>query len=124
MSASDLLAKIGDLVDEGDLHREEGIGRIFDQLGRSARREQHRRLVEEQRPVDLRHDVARELALDADDDAVGMLEVLDRRAFAQEFRVGHDGEIGARILLADDALDLVTRTHRYRRFGYRRPSTP
>ena len=30
-----LLAEIGDLVDEGDLHRQERVGRILDQLGRT-----------------------------------------------------------------------------------------
>jgi hypothetical protein len=33
---ADLLAQVGDLVDEGDLHREEGVAGIFDQLGRCA----------------------------------------------------------------------------------------
>ena len=31
---ADLLAEIGDLVDEGDLGREEGVGGVLDQLGR------------------------------------------------------------------------------------------
>ena len=35
---ADLLAEVGHLVDEGDLHREEGVGGIFDQLGGAARR--------------------------------------------------------------------------------------
>ena len=30
---ADLLAEIGHLVDEGDLGGEEGVGRVFDQLG-------------------------------------------------------------------------------------------
>ena len=47
---ADRLAQIGHLVDEGDLGREKGIGRVFDQLGRS-RREHERRLDEIERPV-------------------------------------------------------------------------
>ena len=35
---ADGFAEIGDLVDEGDLHREEGVGGIFDQFGGAARR--------------------------------------------------------------------------------------
>ena len=35
---ADLLAQIGDLVDEGDLGREEGVGGVFDELGRLDRR--------------------------------------------------------------------------------------
>ena len=56
---ADLLAQIRDLVDEGDLDRQEGVGRIFDQLGRAPRGEQQRRLVEVERPVDLGHHLAR-----------------------------------------------------------------
>ena len=35
---ADLLAQIGDLVDEGDLGREEAVGGVFRQLGRLDRR--------------------------------------------------------------------------------------
>ena len=35
---ADRLAQIGDLVDEGDLGREKGVGRVFDQLGGFDRR--------------------------------------------------------------------------------------
>ena len=35
---ADLLAEVGDLVDEGDLHGEEGIGGILDQFGRAPAR--------------------------------------------------------------------------------------
>ena len=95
-SAPTCLAQIGHLVDEGDLGREEGVGGVFDQLRGAAAGEQHRRLVEVERPVDFGHHVAGALVLGADDDAVGPLEILDRRTFAQEFRIGHDREIGIR----------------------------
>ena len=55
-----------------------------------------RRLVEVERPVDLGHDRHGALVVGADDDAVGTLEIVDGRAFAQEFRVGDDGEVGVR----------------------------
>ena len=55
-----------------------------------------RRRVEIERPVELGHHLARALVVGADHDPVGMLEVLDRRALAQEFRVGDDREIGVR----------------------------
>ena len=35
---ADRLAQIGDLVDEGDLGREKGVGGVFDQLGGLERR--------------------------------------------------------------------------------------
>ena len=86
----DRLAQVGHLVDEADLRREEGVGGIFGQLGRAPAGEQHRRPVEEQRPVDFAQHLARLVVLGADHDPVGMLEVGDRRAFAQEFGVGRD----------------------------------
>ena len=112
------LAQVGDLVDEGDLHREIGVGRIFDQFGGAARRVEDRRGVEVERPIDLRHAAPRALVVDADDDAVGPLEVADRSALAQEFGIGNDGEIGHRVGFADDPLDLVAGADRHRRFGY------
>ena len=47
-----------------------------------------------------------------------MLEVADRRAFAQEFRIGDDGELRVRPRLADDALDLVAGADRHGRFRH------
>ena len=67
----DRLAQVGDLVDEADLDREEGVGGIFGQLGGPPAGEQDRRLVEEQRPVDFAQHLARLLVLGADDDPVG-----------------------------------------------------
>ena len=89
---ADLLAQIGHLVDEGDLGREEGVGGVFDQLAGAPRGEQDRAFVEEQRAIDLAHHLAPIFVLGADDDAVGPLEVADRRAFAQEFGVGDHGK--------------------------------
>ena len=86
----DRFAQVGDLVDEADLDREEGVGGIFGELGRAPPGDQDRRAVEEQRPVDFAQHVLRMLVLGADHDPVGMLEVGDRRAFAQELGVGRD----------------------------------
>ena len=82
-----------------------------------ARGHQERRLVEEERAVDLRHHLPGALVRGSNHDPVRMLEVLDGGAFAQELRVGHDGEIGIRAGLADDALDLVAGADRHRRLG-------
>ena len=46
-----------------------------------------------------------------------MLEIADRGALAQEFRIGDDDEIGVGPRLADDPLDLVAGADRHRRFG-------
>ena len=50
---ADLLAEVRDLVDEGDLDGEEGVGGVFGQFGRAPRRDQQRRLIEVERPVEL-----------------------------------------------------------------------
>jgi hypothetical protein len=66
-----LLGEIGDLVDEGDLRREEPVGRLFDQFRRAPVGEQDRRAVEIKRAVDFAHDFARERAIGADNNARG-----------------------------------------------------
>lgn len=43
----------------------------------------------------------------ADNDPVGVFEILDGCSFAQEFRVGNDGDIGVRPCLRDEARDLI-----------------
>ena len=109
--------KIGHLVDEGDLGGEEGIGGVFDHLRRAPAGEHQRRLVERQRPIDIAEHLAGPLVRGADHDAVREFEIADRRTFAQEFRIGGDRDIGRRIGLADQALDLITGTDRHRRLG-------
>ena len=54
--------------------------------------EQHRRFEQIERAVERAQDRAGGLAIGADDDAVGAHEILDRRAFAQEFGVRGDVE--------------------------------
>ena len=105
--AADLLAQVGDLVDEGDLHRQEGVGRVFGQLGIFQRGDEDRRLAQVERTVETAQRGFRPLVLGADNHPVGTHEVLDGRAFAQEFRVGGDGEVDARPLFADDLGDLA-----------------
>ena len=111
------LAQIRDLVDEGDLRRQKGVGGIFGELRRAARREENRRLVEIERAIDLAHHFARPLIFDADDDAVRPFEIIDRRALAQELGIGDHGEVASGRGLADDALHLVARAHGHGGFG-------
>ena len=116
-SAPTFSDKIGDLVDEGDLGGEEGVGGVFDQFRGAPGGEHQRRLVERQRPVDFADHLARALVRGADHDAVGKLEIADRRALAQEFRIGGDRDVGGRIGFADHPLDLVAGADRHGRLG-------
>ena len=80
-------AEIGDLVDEGDLHRQKAVAGVLDQLRRAALGEHDWRFVEKERAIELAHHFARAFVIGADDDAIRALEVADGRALAQEFRV-------------------------------------
>ena len=115
---AETLAQVGDFVDEGDLHRQEHVGRIFDHLRTAARRIDDPPAVAFDGPVDLAHHLARAVVLDPDDHSVRPLEVLDRRAFAQEFRIRHHREGTLRRVLGDDALDLVACADRNRRLDH------
>ena len=115
---TDPFAEVGDLVDEGDLGGQEGIGRIFGQFGRAAGRPDDRCPVQVERPVELLHDRAGSTIFRAEHDAVGSLEILDRGAFAQELRVGHDGPRDVGPGVAQDALDLVAGPHRNGRLSH------
>ena len=84
---ANFLGQVGNLIDEGDLGGEEGVRRVFDKLGGAAAGVEDGRLVEVKRPINLGHELARALVVGADHDAIGMLEVLDGGAFAQEFRI-------------------------------------
>src|SRR6202044_1616128 len=70
------------------------------------------------RPVDLSHDLAGAGVLGPDNDSVGLLEVLDRGTFAQEFWIRYDGEGIRRRMLGDDALNLVPCANRHRGFNH------
>ena len=93
---ADLLAQIGHLVDEGDLHRQEGVGGVFGQFGGLDAGEHDRRLDQIQRAIEPAQHLARAVALGADHDAVRTHEVADGVALAQEFRVGGDVEFQVR----------------------------
>src|SRR5919205_4292058 len=54
----------------------------------------------------------------ADNDAVGLHEVLDRVALAQELRVGGDREQVRRDMLPDDRSDLAAGADRYGRLSH------
>ena len=97
---ADLLADVGDLVDEGDLRRQEGVGGELDHLGAGHIGAHERRF---QGRVERRHCVARPATVVADDDAVGVQEVLDGRALLEELRAGDVAERTLAVL-AKDAL--------------------
>ena len=54
----------------------------------------------------------------SDHDPVGVLEILDGRALAQELRVRYHCELGVRAGFLNDALDIVAGADRNRRLGH------
>jgi UDP-glucose-4-epimerase GalE len=104
------LAQIGDLVDEGDLSGEKGVGRVFDQSGGDDVGEQHRRLDQIERPVELaQHDPRH---------PVGAHEIGNRRALAQKLRVGGDLDPALGPVAAQDRRNLVPGADRHGRLGH------
>jgi hypothetical protein len=73
-----------------------------------------RSLVQVQWTIDLSRNFLGMLVLSADDDAIRMLEIMDRGAFAQEFRIRHDGKVRIVPELSNDALNLVPGAYRHR----------
>ena len=114
---ADLFAQVGDFVDEGDLGRQKRVGGVFDQFRAAPVDEIERRLVEVERTIDLAHHFAGARIADADDDAVGPLEIVDRRAFAQKFRIRTTANSAPGAGFGDDPLDLVAGSDRHGRFG-------
>ncbi len=102
---ADFLAQIGHFVDEGDLHRQEGVGGVFGQFGGFDGGEDDGGLDQVQRPVEAAHHLPGAIGFGTDDHTVWAHEVADRVAFAQEFRVGCDVEPQVRAGGADDLLD-------------------
>src|SRR5262249_40666316 len=76
-----------------------------------------RSLIQVQWRVDLSRDLLGTLVIGANDDAIRMLEIMDRGAFAQEFRIRHDGKVRIAPELSNDALNLVAGANRHSRFG-------
>ena len=83
----DRLAQVRDRVDERDLGREERVRRVLDHLGRRGVGDEHRRVDP---LVELAHAHRRLAVFAADHDAIGVEEVADRLALAQELGVRRD----------------------------------
>ena len=112
-----LLAKVGYFVDKSYLGRQERVGRVFYQFCGTPGGVKNWRLIKTKRPIDLCYNLLGVLIFGSDNDAIGMLEIVDRRALAQKLRIGDHHKVGIRSRLSDNALYLVTGAHRYRRLG-------
>ena len=103
----DSFADRRDGVDERQLRRQEGVGGVLERLRRRRVGDDHRRRDAE---VQRRHLDRRRLVRAADDDAVGLEEVLHRRSLAQELGVRDDLHVRA----IEHPLDDPRRADRHR----------
>jgi hypothetical protein len=92
------LAQISDLVDERDLHGEEGVGSIFGELRRFPAHKHDRRIAQRERLIKPLHNLPPSSAVAADQHPIGMSEVADGGAFAQKLRIGANHHIHIRTL--------------------------
>src|SRR5262249_25841444 len=90
---TDTLAKIGYFVDEGDLGVEECVRCVLNEFRCAAAGVEDWSLVQVQWTIDLSCNFLGMLVLGANDDAIRMLEIMDRGAFTQEFRIRHNGKV-------------------------------
>ena len=84
------LAEAGNLVHEGDFGRQHGIGCVLGHFRIANAHEHGSRTISDEGCVQRAHDLTSVLVVSTDNDAVRVHEVVDRRTFLEEFRVGDD----------------------------------
>ena len=100
-----------------DFCSEEGVRRILDEFRRLESRVDNRKVPQEQRAVDVTHNVAGALTLKADDDPVWPHEVIDCCTLPQELRVRDDIEVSLRVHGTNALCDFPVGTNGDRRLG-------
>ena len=109
---SQLLAYVGNLVDEGYTGGQKRIGGIFDHFSGAQIGDNDRR---PQAEIEMGHLVSRFLVERAQNDPIGAHEVRDGRTLTQELRVGNHRKLcGLGLIGADDVGHPVTSTYRHR----------
>ena len=103
---ADAVGEVGHVVHERDARREVGVAGVLGELGRARVHEDHAIVGATKRLVEAVQDLARVLIGGAEDDAVGVHEVVDGGALLEELGVADDdeGDLG---LLADDPRDAL-----------------
>src|SRR5262249_45284716 len=102
---AEFFAEVGENVGVTDFQSEERIGGVLDELGAVDGGDEKRRVGSgraraavdraaefslEDGAVNFAHDGGGSFVFDADDDAIGMKEIVDGSAFAKEFGIGDD----------------------------------
>jgi hypothetical protein len=88
-------------VGVADLEGEEAVGGVLDELGAVDVGDEHGR---DEGLIHFLHEGEGAVAVAADDDAIGLHEVLDGAAFTEEFGIADDIELDAGLGIAADGL--------------------
>ena len=119
------LSQVREFVHEADLRREHRVRSVLGQLRGAHVHHDHSLTVARERIVEHLQQFGRPWIVGADDDAVRLHEVGDRRALLQELGVRDDVELDAGIALlerrGDTGPNLVGGTDRYGRLGHDDP---
>ena len=89
---TEFFSQIGQLVHEADTRGQHGVGGIFGQLGAANIHHDQAVMIALERGIDSTHIQRCLLVRAADDDTVGLHEVINRRAFLEELGIGNNTE--------------------------------
>ena len=111
------LRQVGYFIHETDLGGQHGVGCVLGQFRRPDVHENHAVVATIERVVDLMQQLFGPLTVGANDNAVGLHEIGNGRAFLKKLRVGHDIEVQLQPALVQlgthRSLDPVASTNRH-----------
>ncbi len=88
----EVLSEVGDFVHERDLCRQQRVRGILGELRRADVHDDKPLVLALKRRIETTHHRHRTRIVGTDHDAIGLHEVVDRRAFLQKLRIGYDRE--------------------------------
>ena len=93
----DAVAQVGHLVNEADLGGQHAVGDVLGHFGTFEAHDQKRILCPQIRFIKFAKNLRDFGPCDADDDAIGLREIVDGRPFLEEFGVRGDVDFAARV---------------------------
>ena len=105
-----LFAQGSDFIDEGNLGRQESIGRIFDHLSAFQIGCHDRELTKVERAINFVHHLCRPFILHTHDNTIRTHEIVNRSVFTQKLGVGCDVELCLRVRFRNNLFDLTVCT--------------
>ena len=100
--SAEAFAKVGDFVDERDLHCKKAVGGRFDEFGVCTAGHDERHATKNERTVKQPQHALCAFILDFDDNTIRVEEIVDSRSFAKKLGIGGNREFRMRAFLGDD----------------------